>query len=1070
MSLLLLLALVVGLFPVLGIPSVSAANLSTDIYQLPSKTLNDAGTNYRQNMSYIIRTRNGKIIVIDGGYSTDNLDANYLISQLKSITGKDVPNVDAWFFTHNHGDHVGAFKAIAARMPTKVTVDTVYYRFPTDAEVDKYAPEADRETLKTSNQSFRNHVKLMKKADGTPTDTVTLAARYKNTCNGVFTIDTVQIDVLMTCAEVFWGCDNITAKYSGSLSTNGKAYTNQTIKQLVNADFGNNTTSVFRMTTMGQSVLFLGDAAEPEGLMLKYFHDKNTENSNNYFSLKSDIVQMAHHGQNAVPKSVYVAIDPDIALWPAPDWVYNPSSSSSLTTEYTKKWMKELGTTNYVSKDGLKKISLSDLRTPDVKCAIPEELKPLVFDPVYYGNRYPDVVKALGNDAEALYNHFLKYGLEEGRCASPYFDIKYYMSQNSLKMSVHCKGNYEKGMDHFIKFAYEEGELTGGGAKKLSPTFDCKYYYNNYPVLKELGLKNEFEILQYFVTTGQAAGHKGAAEVVTLNGGIVYHTVSKIAAVAPTCTTAGKTAGTKCATCALVLTAQTTVAAKGHSYNAVVTAPTCTEAGFTTYTCSVCKDSYQDSQIAATGHSYRAVVTAPTCTEAGFTTYTCTTCSHSYIGDEVTPSGHSYKATVTPPTCTEAGYTAYVCRHCNDSYIGDRTEATGHSYVTTVTPPTCTEAGYSTHTCSACHYVYWDNRTEATGHSYSYSGAEKEHTATCHCGHVYTEVHSYVDGLCICGQLEIKEPVLNASWKMGHTLNLASDISVNFAVSKSLLTGFDMDTVYVLAEIDTYDGNTKTGTKTVKLLPAEQENYYYFTLTGLTAVHMNDRIRSVLYGTKDGQPYCSATDDYSIADYAYSQMNKANMPNSLKILCADLLRYGAKAQIYKSYRTDKLADSAMTDAHKAYLSHLDAVTFGNTNTVLSDLPGASITWAGKALDLNSKVTLKFIFALGSYAGSAEALRLKVSYENYAGQEQTLYLTGAELYNADRGYYAFSFDGLLAAELRSPVSVRVYAGDTPISCTLRYSADTYGNNKTGSLLDLCKALCAYSDSAKAYFVN
>ena len=993
-SLLLLLALVLGLFPVLGIPSVSAANLSTDIYQLPSKTLNDAGTKYRQNMSYIIRTRNGKIIVIDGGYSTDNLDANYLISQLKSITGKDVPNVDAWFFTHNHGDHVGAFKAIAARMPTKVTVDTVYYRFPTDAEVDKYAPAADRETLKTSNQSFRNHVKLMKKADGTPTNTVTLAARYTDRCNGVFTIDTVQIDVLMTCQEVFWGCDNITAKYSGSLSTNGKAYTSQTIKQLVAADFGNNTTSVFRMTTMGQSVLFLGDAAEPEGLMLKYFHDKNTENSNNYFSLKSDIVQMAHHGQNAVPKSVYVAIDPDIALWPTPDWVYNPSSSSSLTTEYTKKWMSELGVTNYISKDGLKKISLSDLRTPDVKCAIPEELKPLVFDPVYYGNKYPDVVKALGNDGEALYNHFLKYGIEEGRCASPYFDIKYYMSQNSLKLSVHCKGNYEKGMDHFIKFAYEEGELTGGGAKKLSPTFDCKYYYNNYPILKELGLKNEFEILQYYVTTGRAAGHKGAAEVVTLNGGIVYHTVSKVAAVAPTCTAAGKTAGTKCATCGLTLTAQTAVAAKGHSYNAVVTAPTCTEAGFTIYTCTVCKDSYQGDQVGATGHSYSTTVTSPTCTEAGYTTYTCTVCKDSYQGDQVA----------------------------------------------------------------------------ATGHSYSYSAADKVHTATCPCGHSYTEPHSYIDGLCICGQAEVKEPVQNTAWKMGHTLNLASDISVNFAVSKSLLADFDMDTVYILAEVDTYEVNTKTGTKTIKLLPTEQENYYYFTLTGLTAIHLNDRIRSVLYGTKEGQAYYSATDDYSIADYAYSQMNKSNIPASLKTLCADLLRYGSAAQIYKSYRTDNLADNAMTEAQKAFLSDIDTVVFGNTNSVLNDLTGATVAWAGKALDLNSKVTLKYIINPTNYAGDVHDLTLRLTFTAISGETKTVILENAEVYNTERNYYAFSFDGLLAAELRTVVSAQVYAGSTPVSATLQYSADTYGNNKTGSLGELCKALFAYSDSAAAFFTK
>ena len=41
-----------------------------------------------------------------------------------------------------------------------------------------------------------------------------------------------------------------------------------------------------------------------------------------------------------------------------------------------------------------------------------------------------------------------------------------------------------------------------------------------------------------------------------------------------------------------------------HSYDSVVTAPTCTEGGYTTHTCSVCGDSYTDSETAATGHNY----------------------------------------------------------------------------------------------------------------------------------------------------------------------------------------------------------------------------------------------------------------------------------------------------------------------------------------------------------------------------------------------------------------------------------------------------------------------------------
>jgi hypothetical protein len=51
-----------------------------------------------------------------------------------------------------------------------------------------------------------------------------------------------------------------------------------------------------------------------------------------------------------------------------------------------------------------------------------------------------------------------------------------------------------------------------------------------------------------------------------------------------------------------------------------------------------------------------------------------------------------------------------------------------------------------------------------------------------------------------------------------------------------------------------------------------------------------------------------------------------------------------------------------------------------------------------------------------------------------------------------------------------VSVRIFHGSEPVSHTLRYSADTYGNGKTKELGDLCKALMAYSDSAKAYFAG
>ena len=65
-----------------------------------------------------------------------------------------------------------------------------------------------------------------------------------------------------------------------------------------------------------------------------------------------------------------------------------------------------------------------------------------------------------------------------------------------------------------------------------------------------------------------------------------------------------------------------------HSYNAVVTAPTCTEKGYTTHTCA-CGDSYVDTYVNALSHSWNnGVVTKPaTATETGIKTFTCTRCS-----------------------------------------------------------------------------------------------------------------------------------------------------------------------------------------------------------------------------------------------------------------------------------------------------------------------------------------------------------------------------------------------------------------------------------------------------------
>ena len=87
-------------------------------------------------------------------------------------------------------------------------------------------------------------------------------------------------------------------------------------------------------------------------------------------------------------------------------------------------------------------------------------------------------------------------------------------------------------------------------------------------------------------------------------------------------------------------------------------------------------------------HEYKAVITAPTCTEKGYTTYTCS-CGDAHIGDEVAALGHDYQAVVTEPTCTEGGFTTHTCARCGDSYISDAAAALGHDFKNGV----CTRCG-----------------------------------------------------------------------------------------------------------------------------------------------------------------------------------------------------------------------------------------------------------------------------------------------------------------------------------------------------------------------------------------
>ena len=201
-----------------------------------------------------------------------------------------------------------------------------------------------------------------------------------------------------------------------------------------------------------------------------------------------------------------------------------------------------------------------------------------------------------------------------------------------------------------------------------------------------------------------------------------------------------------------------------HHYLEEEAAPDCTQQGYTLYHCSLCGYEYKDNFVPvlghdwrsatcekaktcalcgatdgeALGHNYVSAVIAPTCTEAGYTAYTCAACGHSYTDTPVSALGHTGGASVeensvAPGCTTEGSYETVVrCTVCQAELSREKhtVPAPGHSYQDTVTAPTCTQQGYTTHRCQVCGAETVDSYTPATGHRYGDWQVTKEPDCT----------------------------------------------------------------------------------------------------------------------------------------------------------------------------------------------------------------------------------------------------------------------------------------------------------------------------------------------------
>jgi len=230
---------------------------------------------------------NNGLIVIDGGTYGE---ADLIEKMLLNFGGY----VNGWFLTHAHFDHIQAITEIISRH--KINIGCIYYNFPSIEKIFEIEKnEKIRcETVKRFSEVISNYSGKIQKP-----------------------IENVQIE----CG--------------------GFAIIPLTKPNLI-ADNLNDTSIVYRVNTRGDSILFTGDLGEKEQNKLIENHPKE---------IICPIVQMAHHGQNALNKTFYTYIKPKVCLWPTPDWLWDNLTPLGFDTGVyktvkTRQWISEIGSKN----------------------------------------------------------------------------------------------------------------------------------------------------------------------------------------------------------------------------------------------------------------------------------------------------------------------------------------------------------------------------------------------------------------------------------------------------------------------------------------------------------------------------------------------------------------------------------------------------------------------------------------------------------------------------------------------------------------------------------------------------
>lgn len=387
--------------------------------------------------------------------------------------------------------------------------------------------------------------------------------------------------------------------------------------------------------------------------------------------------------------------------------------------------------------------------------------------------------------------------------------------------------------------------------------------------------------------------------------------------------------------------------------------------------------------------------------------------------------------------------------------------------------PTTTETGVKTYTCTfdgcgATKTETLPKKEDAHVHTWGewkYNGDAS-----------YTSSTNYKDGTATrtcteCGKTETKT-IAGTGLLRPRTLNadFGGEISATIAVRTATFNSFN--DVYV--EIGRSDGKTDTiYTKDFYKKPGSETNMWF--KYGITPQGLDSSFTITYYAYKDGIKCWGESYKYNMIDkYILPQLTNPKSTIEWKKLLVEMVYYGSEAQYYKPWHPENPSTNRLTEEQKALHSTepLQLQSHKNNSYVVIDNPKAK--W--KSLNLNYGAGTELRFKVRDYTPN-ENTKVVVEvdgnvYTYYYSEDAEKALEKRNFEVTSDGGVWFTFRDLLTKYLRTPVHVTFYEGETQISNTYQWSAETYAYGVSSTKKDyaISQQLMRFANAAIDYFAN